>query len=126
MRKDAERATGEDDLTHLDEVLTLHDLARDPGAPNRQVFEARCRENLSTRAMHHHVFVSRTVVEMCEAAGLEVLLLRAVRPFHIVCLSRVTTGPAGRLAEGELSRALKSSPFASDRQPLAPPGDGLV
>jgi len=35
MRADAERQTGEDDLTHLEEILELHDLGRDPGAPNR-------------------------------------------------------------------------------------------
>jgi SAM-dependent methyltransferase len=125
MRADAARDTGEDDRTHLDEILERHDLGRDPGAPNREVFEQRCRENLSTRAMHHHVFVSRTVVELCEAAGLDVLMIRAVLPFNIVCLCRVGSGPAPTLSADELSRALRASPFASDRQPVVPPSDHL-
>ena len=57
LREDAERKTGEDDLTHIEEILAMHDLERDPGAPDREIFERRCHENASTRAMHHHVFV---------------------------------------------------------------------
>ena len=59
-RDDAARETGEDDVTHVEEILALHDLERDPGAPDRETFERRCRENASTRAMHHHVFISRS------------------------------------------------------------------
>ena len=115
MRKDAELETGEDDLTHLDEILELHDLRRDPGAPNREVFEQRCRENPASRAMHHHVFSSLAVVEMCRAAGLEVLQLRAKLPFNIVCLCRVDDRGGGELSDAALSKVLRRSPFATDR-----------
>ncbi|MFI5037024.1 MAG: methyltransferase domain-containing protein [Solirubrobacterales bacterium] len=115
MREDADLGTGEDDLTHLEEVLALHDLERDPGAPNREVFEQRCRENPSTRAMHHHVFVSRTVLETCRATGLEVLLLRPKLPCNIVCLCRVGEGLGDGLDYQGLSRILTRSPFPSDR-----------
>jgi SAM-dependent methyltransferase len=116
LREDAEHQTGEDDLTHLQEIVELHDLARDPGAPDRQAFEQRCRENPTLRAMHHHIFVSRTVVETCRAAGLEVLLLRPKRPFHIVCLCRVNTQPAGEgLSDLPIAETLRRSPFPSDK-----------
>jgi SAM-dependent methyltransferase len=116
MQDDAERQTAEDDLTHLQEIIELHDLARDPGAPDRQAFERRCRENPTLRAMHHHIFVSRTVIEVCRAAGLEVLLLRPKRPFHIVCLCRVNAPPAGDgLSDPQISEILRRSPFPSDR-----------
>jgi hypothetical protein len=115
MRDDAKSATGEDDLTHLEEVLRLHDLDRDPGAPNRALFEQRCRQNLSTRAMHHHVFDSRAVVELCKEAGLQVLLLRPKLPLNIVCLCR-SGATAGGLSEREVARILARSPFQSDRR----------
>jgi SAM-dependent methyltransferase len=115
LRDDAERETGEDDRTHLEEILAMHDLERDPGAPNRETFERRCQENVSTRAMHHHVFVSRTVAEACEAVGLEVLMLRPKEPFNIVCLCRVGEPRGGGLSGPELSRILRRSLFASDR-----------
>jgi SAM-dependent methyltransferase len=115
LQADAMQDTGEDDLTHLEEILELHDLARDPGAPSREVFERRCRENASSRAMHHHVFISRTVVDMCRAAGLDVLLVRPVLPHNIVCFCRVGQSHRDDLGEQELSAILSRSPFASDR-----------
>jgi SAM-dependent methyltransferase len=119
MREDAEHETGENDLTHLEEILALHDLDRDPGAPDRQTFERRCRENAATRGMHHHVFVSRTVVEACEAAGLEPLVLRPKEPFNVVCLCRVGAPRGDGLSASELSKVLRRSLFASDREGAA-------
>jgi SAM-dependent methyltransferase len=115
MRADAEHQTSEDDLTHLEEILELHDLARDPGAPNREVFEQRCRENASTRGMHHHVFNSRSVVELCRAAGLEVVAMRPKPAFHVICLCRVGDENGEGLDDRELTKILSQSPFESDR-----------
>jgi SAM-dependent methyltransferase len=121
LRSDAEQQTGEDDLTHLEEILSLHDLDRDPGAPNRETFERRCREVATTRALHHHVFVSRLVAEACAEAGLEVLLLRPKRPLNIVCLCRVQEDDARGegLGREQIERAVRRSPFASDRSPTS-------
>lgn len=115
LRADAANGTGEGDLTHLEEIFALHDLERDPGAPNRAVFEQRCRDVASTRALHHHVFVSRTVAEACAAAGLEVVLLRPKRPLNIVCLCRVGDERGRGLRDAELAAVERKSPFASDR-----------
>jgi SAM-dependent methyltransferase len=115
MRADAEREMGEDDLTHLEEIIELHDLARDPGAPNREAFEQRCRENVATRGMHHHVFDSRSVVELCRAAGLEVIAMRPKPTFNIVCLCRVESGNGQGIGDDELKPILAQSPFESDR-----------
>jgi SAM-dependent methyltransferase len=115
MRADAEQETAEDDMTHVDEILELHDLGRDPGAPNREVFEQRCRENPSSRAMHHHVFDSRNVFEMCQAAGLEVIALRPKATFNVVCLCRVEGDGSKKISDSELVEILKGSPFATDR-----------
>lgn len=116
LRSDRRRQTGEDDLTHLSEVLEHHDLTRDPGAPSRKVFEQRCRENASTRAMHHHVFDTLAVSEMCREAGLEVLALRPDLPHNIFCLCRITddSGQDG-LNDVKISHVLRDSPFPSDR-----------
>lgn len=115
MRADAERGTGEDDMTHLQEILELHDLGRDPGAPSREVFERRCRENPSTRSMHHHVFDSLSVVETCRAAGLEVTALVPRATFNIVCLGRVGGDGQSDLDDRALEGILRESPFDADR-----------
>jgi SAM-dependent methyltransferase len=116
MLEDAAVDRDENDVTHLDEVLALHDLERDPAAPSRAVFEQRCRENLATRSMHHHVFVSATVVDLCRAAGLQVAMLRSAAPCHIMCLCRVDGDANDELTDSQLKACLISSLFASDRQ----------
>lgn len=116
LRADRDQGTGEDDMTHLQEVLELHDLARDPGAPTREVFERRCRDNAGTRAMHHHVFDSRGVVELCREADLDVLALRPRLPHDVFCLCRVgAEGGGDTLSDEELTKILRRSPFVSDR-----------
>jgi SAM-dependent methyltransferase len=115
MLDDDAQDRGEDDMTHLDEILALHDIERDPAAPSRAVFEQRCHENPTTRGMHHHVFVSATVVALCRAAGLRVVMLRGAAPCHIMCLCRVDGDARGELTDDELRASLTSSPFASDR-----------
>jgi SAM-dependent methyltransferase len=115
MRADQANAVGEDDLTHLNEVLELHDIERDPGSSSRAAFEQRCRENLSGRAIHHHVFNTPSAVETCHAAGLDVLGVRAEPPFNIVCLCRVGAGPGEPLGKEKLAQVLATSPFPSDR-----------
>jgi SAM-dependent methyltransferase len=115
MLQDAAADRDENDTTHLDEVLALHDLERDPAAPSRAVFEQRVRENLTTRSMHHHVFVSRTVVDLCRAAGLQVAMLRPAPPCHILCVCRVEGEPSDELTDAELDACLANSLFASDR-----------
>ncbi|HUN78412.1 MAG TPA: methyltransferase domain-containing protein [Solirubrobacteraceae bacterium] len=119
LLNDAARGTSEDDMTHLPEILEFHDLDRDPGAPERAAFEQRCRENPDVRAMHHHVFDSRTLVEVCRAADLDVRLIRPRSPCNIVCLCRAGPPDAGSLDERTLSHVLATSPFPSDRRAAA-------
>lgn len=113
LRADAQRQTEEDDMTHLNEILELHDLDRDPGAVSRHHFEERCRDNARTRAMHHHVFDSRATAAMCAAAGLRVVAMRPKPPFNIFCLCAVDEKTG--LSEQELEHVCAKSPFESDR-----------
>jgi ubiquinone/menaquinone biosynthesis C-methylase UbiE len=54
---DFESNIGEDDLTHLSEILQLHDLKMDPGAGRDfEVFKKRCENNFEVRGLHQHVF----------------------------------------------------------------------
>ncbi len=111
---DAEAATPEEDLSHLQEVLSLHDLDRDPGVSSRAQFAERARRNASLRSLHHHVFVSETVVFVCDAAGFAVERVLARRPFHVVCLARATDPCSPAAGAGAL--AARRSPFPSDRR----------
>jgi SAM-dependent methyltransferase len=72
---DYKNQTGEDDLTHLEEILALHDLSRDPLAGDAVQFSARSRKNFENRCLHHHVFDAPLIERMFEHFG--VLLVRA-------------------------------------------------
>jgi hypothetical protein len=61
------------------------------------------------------VFVSKLVAEACQAASLEVLMLRPKHPLNIVCLCRVGKAPDSGPSADELSKIMRRSPFASDR-----------
>jgi SAM-dependent methyltransferase len=80
--------TQEDDLTHLDEVLSLHDLGLDPGAGSREQFLARCLRNAEIRAMHHHVFSPDVLAAMFTRFTIRVLNISFERPYHIVGFAR--------------------------------------
>lgn len=56
MLDDYKNNITEHDLTHLDEILELHDLSRDAPAGNHEQFKARSLDNFSNRGLHHHVF----------------------------------------------------------------------
>lgn len=71
---DERRDVGEDDLTHLPEILSLHDLDRDPGAGGRENFVRRSHDNLKHRGLHHHVFDPALWDQMARHLGLTSLL----------------------------------------------------
>jgi SAM-dependent methyltransferase len=88
--EDEKRETKEDDLTHLDEILALHDLALDPGAGDARAFAARSARNAENRCLHHHVFDTTLVAEMLHLLGLQIDAIERVPPYHIVAVARKT------------------------------------
>jgi SAM-dependent methyltransferase len=60
----------EADMTHLQEVLDLHDLSRDPPTGSREEFQARCLKNFENRCIHHHVYDLAVLVGMFDYFGL--------------------------------------------------------
>jgi SAM-dependent methyltransferase len=54
--QDYENNIPETDLTHLPEIIELHDLPLDPPAGTLEQFKARSLRNIENRCLHHHVF----------------------------------------------------------------------
>jgi SAM-dependent methyltransferase len=88
MRDDYEKGVDETDLTHLPEILQLHDLSLDPQSGTAEQFRERSLKNFENRCLHHHVFNEHNSRELLEHAGFRVLLLDLVRPNNIVLLAR--------------------------------------
>lgn len=86
--QDFEQQTSEGDMTHLDEILGLHDLARDPAAGDFEAFKERSKRNLENRCLHHHVFDTELAAKAVHHAGLRVLSVEFLPPFHIVVMAQ--------------------------------------
>lgn len=92
LMADFEADMHEGDLTHLPEILALHDFQRDPDADDdNESFKLRGMRNFENRCLHHHVFDERLAKELVEYAGWTVLMIEKVAPHHIVLLG--TTKP---------------------------------
>ncbi len=87
MLKDFEQETGEDDLSHLPEILERHDLSRDRGAGSLDEFRERSRNNLANRCLHHHVFDTKNSRELLERTGFRVHSIDVAEPCHILLLA---------------------------------------
>jgi SAM-dependent methyltransferase len=116
--QDHERRMGEDDLTHLPEILELHDLARDRGVSDVAAFRARAARNAEFRSLHHHVFDSRLAVAVVSEAGFVPVSVEPLPPYHIIVLAHVPgpDAPSAPLAPAVLAELLRASPFPTDRQ----------
>lgn len=118
---DFNKDTGENDTTHLPEILALHDLSLDPAAGTREEFKARSLENAKNRCLHHHVFDTRLVIDAVNYVGLQIRFVRPVLPMHIVVLAeklRTSAVADNHTLLAHPTPYAGTSPFISD-QPSA-------
>jgi SAM-dependent methyltransferase len=117
MIEDYEKAVGEEDLTHLPEILELHDLSRDEAAGTKEQFRQRCLRNHSTRVMHHHVFDTMTAIALVNKAGFKILRVDSFEPCHIFILaSRANRAFDNRHFMEGGRKHWSRSPFPSDHE----------
>ena len=84
LESDLKSNISEADLTHLEEVLRLHDLRLDPPAGSPERFRERCLNNYSVRGMHHHVFCPEVLALMFNRVSMRILSIESEHSFHIV------------------------------------------
>ena len=116
--EDYRNGTGEDDLTHLPEILACHDLSMDPLAGGAAAFRVRSERNLESRCLHHHVFDTRLVVQMLDWAALQILEVEPVKPYHIVAVAQkraASPSPQNDAFTSNTAAHRRTSPFRLDR-----------
>lgn len=105
-------AVGEDDDTHFEEIIRLHDFRRDQGLKSEAELKERVKDNLRLRTVHHHVFNLSNTIVLVRSAGWSLIAAEARRPFDIVIfaqnLERIDV-------EDSLKVPGRSSPFRSDK-----------
>jgi hypothetical protein len=69
---DYQNDIGEHDLTHLEKILALHDLAMDPPAGSLEQFRERSLDNFANRTLPHHVFDAALIRMVLAYTGFEI------------------------------------------------------
>lgn len=70
---DHRRNVTEHDMTHLEEILALHDLTRDPPAGSIERFRQRSQDNFTNRTLHHYVFDLLMMRRLLDHVGFDVI-----------------------------------------------------
>jgi len=116
--EDYERNVGEDDSTHLSEILALHDLELDPWAGGFEDFKKRSQNNVENRCLHQHVFDTELAVAVMDHVGLRIQHVECLKPYNIIVIGQKL--PAAEVPDNHAflngsTRFSKHSPFLSDR-----------
>lgn len=116
--KDHENIIGEDDLTHVEEILRLHDLSKDHEAGSYETFKIRSNNNYQNRSLHHHVFTTQSLGELIDYMNLKIISIEPVNPIHIILIAQKAL-PEMQSSNTILLQSLESgsfkSPFRSDK-----------
>jgi len=80
----------ESDMTHLQEILTLHDLSKDPAAGNFQQFAARSLDNINNRCLHHHVFSEDLIGNILKATGFKTISMEETHTSFVTIAMKST------------------------------------
>jgi SAM-dependent methyltransferase len=85
LLRDYEQNMSEDDLTHLSEIIRLHDAKLDMLSKDCDVDWSN---NIQTRRMHHHVFDKKLIKQVADYCELETVRVDWINPNNIVMLAR--------------------------------------
>jgi len=86
--QDYKNNVNENDTTHLNEIISLHDQKMDNNGEDRTHFVNRILNNNENRTAHHHVFVPENLRQLMEESRMKVLYVKNLLPFHIVAICK--------------------------------------
>jgi SAM-dependent methyltransferase len=84
LLEDLNNNISEEDLTHLDEILTLHDLSMDPPAGDFNSFKERSLNNFQNRCLHHHVFDMNLLKQIFSYLKIKLLFCDCIKADYII------------------------------------------
>lgn len=82
----------EDDKTHFEEVIQLHDISMDQGVDNIESLKMRTWDNYENRFIHHHVFNTPLIVKIADHLNFKVCDVQHFNPFNIIVLLQKNSG----------------------------------
>ena len=85
--EDYKNNTTEEDSTHFEEVIALHDFKHDAFVQSKEDLIKRTNLNIENRAVHHHVFNLDLVKELLVYCDFEMVHQQTYPPFHLVSVA---------------------------------------
>lgn len=85
--EDYKNNTTEEDSTHFEEVIEMHDFKHDAFVQSKEDLIKRTNLNIENRAVHHHVFNLDLVKELLVYCDFEVIHQQTYPPFHLVSVA---------------------------------------
>lgn len=85
--EDFEKGTPEDDTTHYEEIIALHDMAVDGYNSSYEQHVERTTNNGRLRMAHHHVFDEQLFRDVVKQAGFEIIAFDVFRPYHLLIVA---------------------------------------
>jgi ubiquinone/menaquinone biosynthesis C-methylase UbiE len=86
--EDYKNNTTEEDSTHFEEVIALHDFKHDTFVQSKEDLIKRTKLNIENRAVHHHVFNLDLVKELLVYCDFEMIHQQTYPPFHLVSVAQ--------------------------------------
>jgi SAM-dependent methyltransferase len=86
FKDDLKNDINEKDLTHLTEILKLHDLKMDSPAGSEEQFKKRSLDNYKNRCLHHHIFDFKLLQNIYFHFNIKIVNMTFVEPYHQIIL----------------------------------------
>nr|WP_314897217.1 methyltransferase domain-containing protein [uncultured Flavobacterium sp.] len=86
LLNDLESDVDETDLTHLAEILAVHDLKMDLPAGTKEQFKNRSLANYENRCLHHHVFDFELLQKIYNHYDIKIINMTFTKPYHQIIL----------------------------------------
>lgn len=115
----------EGDLSHLDmnEIITYYDYTLDSGISGKEEFIKRTMQNLTNRALHQHVFITETVIQLFDYCNLKIILVEPKLSYGILVIAQKKAESCMNFAKewnknflSNKSKWRSSSPYSLDKR----------
>ncbi len=85
---DYKNDTKENDDTHFDEIIRLHDVEIDTTVSSFDEHVRRTLDNFSSRIVHHHTFDMNLLISLLEYCSFDVIDSQFIKPYNLVVLAK--------------------------------------
>jgi predicted SAM-dependent methyltransferase len=85
---DYKNHTKEDDSTHFEEIIKLHDVPIDGNVTSYEDHVNRTLNNKNIRVAHHHTFDINLLIELLKYCDFEIIDSQIFQPYHLMVIAQ--------------------------------------